>query len=174
MFKPEDYKEVYGFSQFGSGGGFGIKILVACTAPIDYKEEKIHEVLSDSGDKILDIVLSTALHLDPEELKNAALVKSKLLALFPKPIYVEEIPNGYCSQYCCRHKPWFKVTSVVGHFVIGWRKSVINIDWSETRGTKSAAELFQNEPVTKGKKHIHAWSYEAAERYIVDIMGTAE
>ena len=105
--------------------------------------------------------------------KRAAEEKVAILALFPGTPFVEEIPNGYCSQYCCKHLPWFIVTTQVGRVKIGWRKRVIQIDWSETRNTKNSEELFAKEDVTKEAKMIHAWSYEDAKRYLEAIIASA-
>jgi len=73
---------------------------------------------------------------------------------------------------CCRHIPWFEVTTRVGVFIIGWRKSVISIDWEGTVGTKNAEELFPTEDVTKNGKSIHAWSYAKAKEYVTTIINT--
>jgi hypothetical protein len=83
---------------------------------------------------------------------------------------VEEIPNGYCNRYCCAHLPWYIVTTRLGRIKIGWRKSVINIDWAETQGTKTSEELFQSENVTKDTRGIHAWGYEKARAYVGAII----
>ena len=85
-------------------------------------------------------------------------------------IFMEEIPNGYCSDWCCEHLPWFIVTTKVGRIKIGNRKRVIEIDWSETLGTKTSDELFESEDVTKEKKLIHAWGIEKAKQYINLIL----
>ena len=88
------------------------------------------------------------------------------------PIYIEEIPNGYCNRACCRHLPWFIVTTTVGRIKIGWRKRVIEIDWSDTKGTAEAETLFAAEDVTKGTRYIHAWSVEKAKSYVAAIMSS--
>ena len=68
-------------------------------------------------------------------------------------IFVEEIPNGYCNEPCCSRLPWFIVTTPVGHIKIGWRKRVINIDWTNTLQKKNGHELFPNEDVTKSMEY---------------------
>lgn len=93
------------------------------------------------------------------------------MACFPEqPIFVKDIPNGYCSQACCEHLPWFEVTTTIGVFKIGWRKRVIVIDWFGTYIQSSAKRLFPEEDVTKRDKIIHAWSYEKARDYIALIF----
>lgn len=96
--------------------------------------------------------------------------KTKLLSLFPNPIYVEAIPNRYDPSGFSRHLPWFKVTTTKGRIIIGWRRHVINIDWSELDNKKKAEELFASEDVTKGDYDIHAWGYEKAKEYISKIL----
>jgi len=99
----------------------------------------------------------------------------KLLELFEQPIFSEEIPNRYYGKDDAygRFKCWYRVTTSIGHFVIGWRKRVISIDWNDTVGTKTTQELFSKESVTKGDKLIHAWSMEKAKEYIETILGGA-
>lgn len=86
------------------------------------------------------------------------------------PIFIEEIPNGYCSSYCCKHLPWFNIVTSVGQFQIGWRKRVLYIDWSRIANAKLARELFPDEDVTKGDRYIHAWGLAKAQEYIDTIM----
>lgn len=107
-------------------------------------------------------------------MKQAKEEKEKLLSLFPDKSFVLEIPNGYCSDWCCKHLPWFTVTTKVGPITIGWRKRVISIDWKQTVRTKTSNELFAKEDVTKEYKLIHAWSYEDAKRYVNAIINSVE
>jgi hypothetical protein len=81
-------------------------------------------------------------------------------------IYMEALPNGYCSRPCCLNKPWFRVTSPIGHIVIGRRKHVWSIDWKDSLIKATGRELFPTEDVTRLDTEVHAWGNEAASRYI--------
>ena len=76
------------------------------------------------------------------------------------------IPNEYCS--CDRCAPWFVVNTEFGRIIIGWRKRVINIDWSkiDSEAVLNIINLFNEEDVTKGKTSIHAWGWEKAQEYL--------
>ncbi len=127
----------------------------------------------DAAKLVQEELTAAVIAASPEVLARAAKERADLLALFPSPIFVETIPNGYCSSACCRHLPWFVVTTTVGRINLGWRKRVIAIDWSGTVGTKTSAELFAKEDVTKGERDIHAWSLDKAREYIAAIMESA-
>lgn len=89
------------------------------------------------------------------------------------PIYVEEIPNGYSQDYYYRNRPWYRITTTIGHFVVGWRKRVLNIDWSETTCKKSARVIFPDKDLGP-EQYIHADTYESASHYIRRIFDFAE
>ncbi len=77
------------------------------------------------------------------------------------------IQNRYCP---CNHcAPWYQVDTEHGQFTIGWRKRVINIDWTGVDVTDATA-LFEDEDVTKDANHIHAWSYDSAKDYLGRIQ----
>lgn len=78
---------------------------------------------------------------------------------------LEEIPNEYCPCENCR--PWFFIWTPKGKIKIGWRKSVINIDWSEFM--IKAEPDFQSENVTKGFDYIHAHGQKKAVEYLKNI-----
>lgn len=69
-------------------------------------------------------------------------------------------------------RPWFYVDTMVGRFLIGWRKRVINIDWSNTK--KDLSTLFEDVQDTKGPDHIHAYSPEKASEYLCRIRAAME
>lgn len=164
-----EYVTLYGEERFGLSYGFGIKIEVAATKIPDLKQEKIQYATYEAARLISSEILA-AIKADDPNSPHETKQNQELISLFPEPIFVEEIPNGYCRDWCCRHLPWFIVTTKVGRFKIGWRKRVISIDWSETRGTATSDLLFDKEDVTKGDKSIHAWSMDDAHRYILDII----
>jgi len=82
------------------------------------------------------------------------------------------IKNGYWGDPNFAVSPWFIVESQeMGKFTIGWRKRVINIDWSESEQLKSVdtLKLFEKENVTKETTLIHAWGYEKAVEYLTAL-----
>jgi len=74
-----------------------------------------------------------------------------------------EVKNKYCSCELCR--PWYDVVVPGGVIKIGWRKNVINIDWSGLRINNKPAS-FGSENVTQGLNYIHAWGKEKATEYL--------
>jgi hypothetical protein len=171
------YQPISQDESWGSMGTLGIKIEVGGTVAesIDFKAEysrKIRDAVYDAVRGVSQEIQAVWYARNPEQQKKAQNNRANLLACFPDKIFVEEIPNGYCHDACCRHLPWFIVTTEVGHFKIGWRKSVINIDWEATVGTELAASLFLDENVTKSGKTIHAWSLEKAKEYIEKIIAS--
>lgn len=156
------YKEVYKHEAYGNPT-IGVKILVSCNHELSEDEKS---VLRKADDMIFQALDRGHMLQDEESIRHGKEMKEKILSLFDGAIFVEEIPNGYCSQACCIHYPWFIVTTKIGHIKIGWRKRVINIDWSKTNQKKSANELFPNEDVTKEGHSIHAWGYDKAKEYL--------
>jgi len=100
-----------------------------------------------------------------------------------KPKY-DELPNGYCKDECCKHKPWLLFHTVNGDVEIGFRKRVISIEWKDNFKPFDMA-IFNGEQVTKwtangsfngdikpdttpktGCRGIHAWSLKEAIKYL--------
>jgi hypothetical protein len=80
------------------------------------------------------------------------------------PIYIEQIPDEYSRR---KWMPWLMVTTPRGHFKVGWRKRVIELDWSKTNiHTCGTSSLFEKEDVTKDERYIHAWSYAKLVEYL--------
>lgn len=97
---------------------------------------------------------------------------------FPK-VNLIEIPNEYWGVNRETGKPpyyaapWYNVQIASGPvFKIGWRKRVINIDWSSTG--KALEHLFAGENVTKGSGHVHAWGYKKAAEYLKKLVPALE
>lgn len=84
-------------------------------------------------------------------------------------IHVETIDSKYCSESCCYKYPWIIVTTQKGRIKLGWRKRVMNLDWSESDITAMGEILFKEENTTKGEKYIHCWSKEKAVEYLTKL-----
>lgn len=85
-----------------------------------------------------------------------------------KVIDLTSIVNEYCTCEICA--PWFNVETEFGIIKIGWRKRVINIDWSGLDVLHANIySLFEDEDVTRGRSYIHAWGYEKAQEYLTSI-----
>ena len=72
-----------------------------------------------------------------------------------------ELANGYwpdSQTYDDIRTPWWLFMTDVGPIRIGWRKPVLEIDWSacDVRGVVTDAD------VTKGDSYVHAWKVEDA------------
>ena len=173
-----NYKQLFQCESVGSIGSHGIKIEVAIHSrnkdvpEIDMVKLSQTEGVYKARDLLEFEVMKAIYANDPEEKERARIEREQLTqhCIGESPIFIEELPNGYCSRGCCVHLPWFKITTSVGPIIIGWRKRVINIDWSQTKGTKTAEELFPKEDVTKDTRGIHAWSLEKARAYTDAII----
>jgi len=110
-------------------------------------------------------------HPDCSRIEQLDWYGNRFWALFDKVGYQDieltAIPNQYCNCETCG--PWFKVATDHGTFTIGWRKRVIHLEGDVGI---NFAELFQEESVTMGSNHIHAWGWDAAEKYLKRIHNT--
>lgn len=79
---------------------------------------------------------------------------------------VFNIENGYCGNNCCPDKPWFLFRTKYGLIKIGWRKRVIDIDWSDT--TLRAKDILPEDDrwVTSWDCGVHAWGYGKCVEYL--------
>ena len=60
----------------------------------------------------------------------------------------------------------FIVETEWGALRIGYRKRVINIDWSGTQINHNGDITFKDEDVTKSRTMIHAWGKDKAIEYL--------
>lgn len=159
------YTEIHSSESFGHRA-IGIKILVS--TPKHLSPSAFGKISYDLADKIEKVIKEDLDKQDPERQANIVEERAALVALFPQPIYVKSIENEYGERM---DFPWFNVTTSKGVIKIGWRRNVINIDWSESDIRAEAKDLFSEEKVTKGEHYIHAWGYEKAKEYIDKILG---
>lgn len=166
MSELTDYQNAYKQESFGRPFNFGIRIDVDSPCGVT---ERVRRLCYKVAAELEQAITRDFYANNADARKESDQERAALVALFGnETVYVEPIPNGYCSLACCEHRPWFIVTTKIGRIKIGWRKRVINIDWSETLAPKTAT-LFPSENVTKGEKSIHAWGYGKAREYIATI-----
>jgi len=127
-------------------------------------------VISKAFRTVRNTLLGNIQRRMPKEQERRAQERAELLGCFSDPIYVKEIPNQYCHDWCCKHRPWFEVTTRRGKLVLGWRKRVIEIRWDESDITVDGRELFASEDVTKDKTLVHAWGIDKAKLYIDSLL----
>lgn len=165
--KRDQYVSLYSKEVFGTRYSYGVKILVDVGRTIT-EFEKIE------GYKAMDLIetaiLTSSALQDETSVESGRAETLQLTNLFPRRVYVEKIPNGYCSRGCCVNKPWLIVTTQVGRIKIGWRKSVINIDWSDSAIKRRGRDIFPDVDVTVGDHHIHAYGYEQANGFIKVLL----
>lgn len=138
-------------------------------------KEKLQHAAYKAHDIINSAVEEVILSNDPDFMESAKNEREKLLALFPHQIWAEPVRNEYDGDSARgKLRPWFRVTTTIGVFTIGWRKRVINIDWSRVDTSPKAEVLFPSEAVTKGEYYIHAYGYEKAAEYIKTIYASVE
>ncbi len=135
------------------------------------KEGITDEYVVGKGD-ILTLSVKTFFHFECNRKNLETQYSSAFEELFKNAgfstIGLQSIANQYSNHYM--YGPWFKVTTEIGIFTIGWRKRVININWSElNEKVDSIKALFVNEDVTKDDFYIHAWDYEKAAEYLSAI-----
>lgn len=166
---PNTFRNAYNYEGYIGNKRVAVQIFIDVDVDGD-TYEAVRKAVSHAGDVVTgDVFRQLRLH-DPEEIEHRQAMNGRFHRLFAEagvePIYLEEIPNRYDSGPYSVNRPWYRVTTPVGHFVLGWRKRVIQIDWSETTVKSTAAELFPGEDVTKGDRMIHAWGYQKAAEYL--------
>jgi hypothetical protein len=87
------------------------------------------------------------------------------------PVFFEPIENGYYPDpNAIFYTYWFKVTTPLGQFRVGWRKRVIHLELLDPE--LDIAALFPDEGVTKWKEGIHCYGYVKMAEYIKKISYT--
>lgn len=169
-------------SQMGNGVRDGVKILVAGFDELLVRDENdiatnqdARLLLMKASDEIIAGLRLIKAKRDPATAIAADKCVESLVSLFPSPaIYVKRIRNGYWGDNdpWALRSPWLIVTTVRGPVTIGWRKHVIQIDWTDSDVESDADKLFPGENVTKGSWMIHAHSEDDAKRYLSIILAS--
>lgn len=86
----------------------------------------------------------------------------------PDPV-TRETPNERCDQECCM--PWQIGVFPFGEIKVGWRSSVISIDWSGLRGSPDLSSLFADVQSTKWPHGVHVNTRDEAVEYLRRVKG---
>jgi hypothetical protein len=166
--EAEGYEIAHGQEAYGDSF-FGLVILVKMSER--KLVEKDRQALYRAADSIKRALHTVSAELDPDGPNTRAAYRAEIEDIYRAAgvlnmIRIEERPNDYCSDPCCLNKPWFRVTSHIGDVIIGWRKSVLSIDWHSSDVKKTGEELFPFEDVTRYHSSIHAHGVIKAVEYI--------
>lgn len=170
-----DYVPLYQMESYGNHG-FGLQILVAVHGkPLpDLMQDSIRNAAYTAATLVTEEMQAAVYVADPAVVERAKRDKESIISCFPDNIFVEEIPNEYSKGYYTRLSPWFIITTKIGRFKVGWRKSVIHLEWTDTLCKVDAEVLFLREMVTKQDRTIHAGNYGALERYVQTVMAAVK
>lgn len=201
MIEDTKYKLLSAVESHGGSGSYGVKILVyrppeaqerfdALTAKEYLKTtsaENAIKYLVPDAESLLNAVRRQDRMLDPVVKQSEKDTKSSIAKAFSQPgglIFMEAIPNGYWrpTDPWSVGDPWYRVATSVGHFVVGWRKRVLHLDWKDTvlrsrkaegrneRPVPGGEEVFPKEEVTRWESGIHAYGFDKLTEYIQTLM----
>lgn len=165
----DGYELAHGQESTGDRKSFGLLIFVKMS---DRKVDRDRDsaVLYKAADEIKNALETVSAQIDPEGPAERERHRAEVADIYQQAgveaIYMEPLPNGYCSRPCCLNKPWFRVTSRIGRVTVGRRKHVIEIDWSDSAVKGTGEALFPEEKTTRLAAGIHAWNIENAARYV--------
>lgn len=170
-FKEEDYQPITKMEGYGGykGMSLGVNLSVAGIKTTEEEENMIYSHVNEIYRQLFFLREKN----DPDSRRANVETIETLKACFPCVIYAEIIPNEYWGK-TRPNQDWLIVTTNRGRIKIGWRKRVINIDWSDSDVQALSNDLFPDEDVTKEKRLIHAWSYEKAKEYIAKILNNKD
>ncbi len=166
-----DMKILYGRENYGTTGCFKGQILIE-SEKFDSLPEDIRTNISFRAGDSLEII-KEQINMEWAKINEAEDRKKhseELSELFKKAgfdlIHVEIIDNEYCGKACCYKYPWIIVTTNKGRIKLGWRKRVMNLDWSDSDLEIDGMKIFKDENATKGTNYIHCWGKDKAIEYL--------
>ncbi len=84
-----------------------------------------------------------------------------------------ETPNQYFKDLdpaVAKTSKWFLVQTEYGIIMIGWRKRVLNIDWSGT----PFRDFVTQDNVTSERTYVHAGHYDKALQYLANLWSNLQ
>jgi hypothetical protein len=127
----------------------------------------IHATAEGEGSAVYSRFSDDPAFIEPKFIEKDLLTEETVRAWFvsagfKKPEKMHCLINGYDPD---REDHWWLVKIHQGYIEIGWRKRVINIDWSETPLRK----VITADDVTKEDTMVHAWSVAKAVEYLTEV-----
>ena len=169
--ETENMKILSGITSSGGSGNFKGSVLIESEKYDALSEESRNNICWKANDFLLatqELINMEWAKANETEERNAHAIE--LAELFKSAgfdtIHIETIDSQYCSKACCYKYPWVIITTKKGRIKLGWRKSVMNLDWSESDLKADGEKIFKDEDVTKGTNYIHCWSEEKAIEYL--------
>lgn len=153
-----------------SSDGFGVRIYGRCGRPLtDADRQACSDARRRLGDAVCEETALRSLSVKSAAEARLEWFRRQFVRAGLTPVLVEPIPNGYwptTGAYADVRlgSPWAIVTSEIGRVQIGWRKRVVEIDWSNSLVREDAPTLFPLVTDTKGsngERYIHAWNDDA-------------
>jgi len=83
-------------------------------------------------------------------------------------LYSKLVENEYSGDVI-HERPWVIVYTNKGPIKVGWRNSVIELNWSESIIDVDAENLFSKENVTKRYQFIHCWGEDKLVEYLTKL-----
>lgn len=115
---------------------------------------------------------------DDEKLKQYYLLQREYVNLFEAAgltvSRVVELPNRYCGDTCCPHRPAISARTQIGDVEFWWRKNVCVIDWHASDCTVKANVIFPVTADTLGDFFVHCWSIDSAQRRLEKVRLATE
>lgn len=170
-------KQLCKLESVGQGGSFEFQILIESEKYDSLSKDNKFNI-SFEGNQAIESLIRNINMAWAKENEQADREKhiTELTDLFIsagfEPVYVEVIDNQYCSNACCYKFPWIVVTTEKGRITLGWRKRVMNLDWTDSIIEADGRELFKGEHTTIEERYIHCWGKEKAIEYLKKLADT--
>ncbi len=167
----ENMKQLSRIESHGGNGNFKGSVLIESEKYDALSEESRNNISWKVSDylqviqKLIEIEWAKANEIDKRNNHVTELTELFKSAGF-NTIHVKTIDNQYCKDACCYKYPWIIVATKKGSIKLGWRKRVMNLDWSESDIKAIGTELFKDENTTTGEHYIHCWGKDKAIEYL--------
>jgi len=166
-----------GIECHGGNGSFKGEVYIASEKYEALSEETRHHI----GFQANECLGTIKCMIEMEWVKKFKVIErqehvTKLIKLFTDAgfgtIHVKTIDNQYSGNAWYYDAPWIIATTNKGPITVGWRKRVINIDWSNSDIAADGEILFKDERTTSGKQFVHAWGWDKAVEYLKKLLET--